>query len=171
MSVDPNFSASRRAFLKLPSEPETKVIRPPWTDEQSVSAHCTGCRSCVEACPQSILRMDDSARPAVSFEGQECTFCEKCAQACDEPVFDLTRALAFELKAKIETGCLQDHGISCQSCRDTCPQSAIRVDLTKRPFGRLKVDEEACTGCGACLGVCPQDVISLAAPPPATEAA
>jgi ferredoxin-type protein NapF len=115
--------------------------------------------------------LDDTAKPIVSFDGNECTFCEKCAQACEEPVFDLSRAQAFELKATIKSGCLQEHGISCQSCRDTCPQSAIRVDLTKRPFGRLKVDETACTGCGACLAVCPQDVISLVSPSPATEAA
>ncbi len=171
MSANPDFSASRRSFLKLPSQPEAAAIRPPWSDEASVRAHCTGCKACVEACPETILLMDRAGKPKVEFDGRECTFCRKCAESCGEPVFDLTRSRPWDLKATIAAGCLQEHGISCQLCRDACPVSAIRVDLDKRPFGRLKIEEAACTGCGACLSVCPQEVLSLITPNDATELA
>lgn len=171
MSADPKFSASRRAFLNLPRQPQEDVIRPPWSDEASVGAHCTGCNACVSACPETILRPDAKGRPAVRFDGGECTFCGKCADACSENVFDLTRPRPFELLAEIGSGCLQQHGISCQLCRDTCPAGAIRIDLEKRPFGVLKIETAACTACGACLGVCPQDALTLVNHSPESEAA
>ncbi len=118
----------------------------------------------MEACPESILRPDSAGRPLVAFDGGECTFCGKCADACNEGVFDPGRLPPWDLKAAFQPGCLQDHGISCQLCRDMCPTSAIRVDLTKRPFGRLKIDETACTGCGACLAVCPQNALAVTFP-------
>ncbi|SHM62261.1 ferredoxin-type protein NapF [Roseibium suaedae] len=161
MSPDPDFSASRRAFLKLRSQPETVTFRPPWTDGRRIAASCTGCKACVSACPESILQLDQTQKPMVVFDGRECTFCGKCAEACEEPVFDLHQPAPWDLKAGIGEGCLQQHGISCQLCRDSCPTSAIRVDLTKRPFGSLTIAADACTGCGACLGVCPQDVIAI----------
>ena len=136
-----------------------------------MSAGCTGCGACVEACPQSILFADADGRPFVRFDGGECTFCEKCVQACDEPVFDLRRKQPFEARARIESACLQFHGISCQSCRDHCPNGAIRIDLASKPFGQLRVDEEICTGCGACLSTCPQEAIALKVPSKEMESA
>jgi len=171
MATDQNFSASRRAFLKLPCPPESKTIRPPWTDENAIAAACTGCNGCIEACPENILGTDPAGRPVVEFNGGECTFCRKCAEACDANVFDLTREAPWNLVAALQPGCLQDHGISCQLCRDLCPATAIRVDLAKRPFGRLKIDTAVCTGCGACLAACPQDALAIVSPIPAREVA
>lgn len=161
MSADPKFSASRRSFLRLRSQPKVEVVRPPWTDEALVVADCTSCNACIDACPETILKPDADGRPMVTFDGRECTFCQKCAASCKANVFDLTREDPWPLKAEIQQGCLQDQGISCQLCRDSCPQSAIRVDLTKRPFGRLKIDTDLCNGCGACLSTCPQNVLAL----------
>ncbi|EAV41905.1 Iron sulfur protein [Roseibium aggregatum IAM 12614] len=171
MSPDPHFSASRRAFLKLPSQPDINRLRPPWTDEALVAARCTGCNACSKACPESILRPDDTVRPEVVFDGGECTFCGKCADACAQDVFDTERTPAWPMKAEFQPGCLQDHGIACQVCRDICPTSAIRIDLTKRPFGRLRIETDACTGCGACLPVCPQDALAIAQPEEDVETA
>jgi len=170
-STDPQFSASRRAFLKLSSQPKIEPIRPPWTDESAVVSLCTACNGCIDACPEHILRADAAGKPIVVFDGGECTFCGKCAEACGASVFDPHRAQPWTLKAELQPGCLQDHGISCQLCRDNCPVSAIRVDLDKRPFGRLKIDTDTCTGCGACLGVCPQEALKMVFPGTETEAA
>ncbi|MEP3045758.1 MAG: ferredoxin-type protein NapF [Roseibium sp.] len=127
----------------------------------AVNDHCTSCSDCVDACPETILKSDSNGKPMIVFDGKECTFCQKCAEACNSNVFDLSRSPAWSLKADIKPGCLQEHGISCQVCRDTCPTSAIKVDLEKRPFGQLRIESDACTGCGGCLSVCPQDVLVL----------
>ncbi len=136
-----------------------------------VAARCTGCNACSKACPESILRPDDTGRPEVVFDGGECTFCGKCADACAQDVFDTERTPAWPMKAEFQPGCLQDHGIACQVCRDICPTSAIRIDLTKRPFGRLRIEPDACTGCGACLPVCPQDALAIVQPEEDVETA
>jgi ferredoxin-type protein NapF len=171
MTSDPQFSASRRAFLKLPSQPKFDPIRPPWTDDASVAAKCTACNACIVACPETILQPDASGKPMVVFDGRECTFCGKCSDACQDAVFDRSRTPPWDLKASLQPGCLQDHGISCQLCRDSCPVSAIRVDLDKRPFGRLKIETAACIGCGACLAVCPQESLAMFTQHPEPEAA
>ncbi|MEP1933257.1 MAG: ferredoxin-type protein NapF [Roseibium sp.] len=161
MSQKSEFSASRRAFLKLPDKPETIVIRPPWATDTGISNNCTSCGDCVTACPKTILRKGHNGKPLVDFNGKECTFCMKCADACQENVFDLSLSPPWGLKAEIEPECLQVKGISCQLCRDNCPVSAIKIDLEKRPFGQLKIHTETCTGCAACLAVCPENAIAL----------
>ncbi|MCV0428600.1 MAG: ferredoxin-type protein NapF [Roseibium sp.] len=171
MSADPKFSASRRSFLKLHSQPKPLAIRPPWSDEASVNGQCTSCNACIDVCPESILQADANGQPVVIFDGGECTFCQKCAAACEAHVFDLARTEPWSYKAEIQKGCLQDEGISCQLCRDSCPQTAIRVDVAKRPFGRLRIDPDACNGCGACLVTCPQEVLLLKSAGYETEAA
>ncbi len=148
-------------------------MRPPWTDAEQVAARCTACKACEAACPEGIIRSDSRGHPFIefgraadsasdgAFDGRECTFCGKCAESCEAGVFDLARTPPWDRIAQINEGCLQDSGVSCHVCRDFCPVSAIRIDLEKRPFGRLKIDAQACTGCGACLGACPQDVLTL----------
>lgn len=44
----------------------------------------------------------------------------------------------------------------CAICTLACPPGALR-----RVGGRILVAHSACTGCGACLGVCPKEAISL----------
>ena len=161
MASDTPFSPGRRSFLSLSSSEgkDTVRLRPPWTDEAAIAAACTGCSDCIGVCPENILRADPRGAPMVEFDGGECTFCGKCAEACQEDVFDTTRTPPWPFKANLGDGCLQELGISCQLCRDVCPASAISVDLSQRPVGRLLIDSEACTGCGTCLGTCPEEAL------------
>jgi ferredoxin-type protein NapF len=66
-------------------------------------------------------------------------------------------------KATISDACLAEAGVSCMACRDACPEEAIRF----RPRLGLpflpEVDLAACTGCGACIEVCPASAIAIAA--------
>jgi len=65
--------------------------------------------------------------------------------------------------AIISDDCLAKAGIVCRSCGDACPASAIRF----RPrFGlppEAIVINDACTGCGECVAVCPGNAIALGA--------
>lgn len=67
--------------------------------------------------------------------------------------------------AVISGQCLPRRGIACMSCRDNCPEDAIR--FRPRAGGPFlpDIDAEACSGCGECVGACPVDAITLAATP------
>lgn len=46
--------------------------------------------------------------------------------------------------------CLNPRGGACERCVEACPANAVALDEAGAPV----VDEEACTGCGVCVGVC-----------------
>lgn len=158
-------SLARRSLLMgRPDEGQSLSAerRPPWTDGSFTDA-CVRCGDCVEACPENILFKGDGGFPIIRFENSECTFCQECVRVCSEPVFDLSRP-AFSWRASIRDNCLALANIHCQSCQDACQDSAIRFvpALGHVPTPDVSVDD--CTGCGACLAVCPQDAIELVVP-------
>ena len=65
--------------------------------------------------------------------------------------------------ATISIACLAKQGIACQSCRDACPQDAIR--FRPRAGGPFlpEVNEALCNGCGVCMAPCPAEAIAVAA--------
>lgn len=154
-------SLARRSFLRG-GRTLSAERRPPWTDESFTDA-CVRCGDCIDACPENVLFKGDGGFPQIGFQDEGCTFCEECVRACNEPVFDLARE-AFSWRARIRDNCLALANIHCQSCQDACEPEAIRFSpsLAHVPTPRVALDD--CTGCGACVAVCPQDAIELAAP-------
>lgn len=155
---------SRRGFLTGRQAPAFRPV-PPGVDMTSLSA-CTGCGDCVRACPQDILLVSDG-RVAVDFSLGECTFCNACAEACVEPVFAAIHAeqpaarAVMSHVAAISDACLARQGVTCMSCRDACPEEAIRfAPRAGGPFLPV-LDASLCSGCGACIAPCPTDAIVL----------
>jgi len=101
--------------------------------------------------------------PSLDFSQSECTFCGECAQACPEPVFLAERVFRLPVVAAISDDCLAQRRIACQSCAEACSEQAIR--FRPRMGGPFvpELDGAKCTGCGACLNICPADAISLRA--------
>ena len=78
---------------------------------------------------------------------------------------DVTRRTKAALPpiAMISAACLARQGIACQSCRDACPQDAIRFrPRVGGPF-LPEVDDALCNGCGACMAPCPAGAVAVAA--------
>ena len=149
----------RRGFLSGRFVAKPSAVRPPWSREATIVAACTGCDACVTACPQDIIRLDAGKHPVIDFSANDCTFCGRCAEICPEPVFD-RKALAFQHVAVIGTACFAARGVVCQSCGDICPEMAISFRPRIGGPAMPALSGDRCTGCGACIGICPAQAIS-----------
>jgi len=122
----------------------------------------------VDACPTSIISIRGGI-PVLDFRQGECTFCGQCAERCPERVFPPEPATQFQHHAAIGGNCLAMNRVDCQACRDVCQPMAIRFRPQRGGPFRPSLDEAACTGCGACVAVCPASAVSMV--PNAVEAA
>ena len=113
----------------------------------------------MRACPERVLIRGADGLPRFEAHAGECTFCGDCVTACDSGAFEPARDPPWTLVAQVAATCLSAQGVVCASCRDTCPATAIHVPPAAR--GIAVIEADACTGCGACIGSCPVDALSL----------
>jgi ferredoxin-type protein NapF len=160
---------SRRAFLfGAKGEPQADTaLRPPWSLPDAFPDRCTGCGSCVTACPEEIVTLDEKNRAIVDFQRGAglCSFCGACADVCPEPVFLTSAARAatppWSLRVTIGAACLTHDGVMCQSCKDACGEDAIRFVYAAGCIPAPVVDLDRCTGCGGCVAPCPATAIEI----------
>lgn len=156
----------RRAFLrgKSPRLNQT-AIRPPWSLPFAAFVHaCTRCDDCIRACPQHILQRGDGGYPETIFRSGECTFCGECAAVCKAgafPVAERHPGNAWQLVVSISPACLSLNSVVCRTCGEHCDTRAIRFLLQSGAVAMPNIDAASCTGCGACVGVCPVNAIRV----------
>lgn len=162
--------AKRRGFFKALSTPlrgeeqTTLPIRPPYNSDSSLFHKvCTTCETkpCVGVCDEEIIIIADDGTPELDFSRRGCTYCDACAEACDKEVLMLGSQTS-QINAKITldmTKCVAWHDVICASCRDVCYDRAIKFLGILRP----QINDEACTNCGFCIGVCPSYAINVSA--------
>lgn len=151
---------SRRQLLTGRIARPAPEFRPPWTTETNLAAACTRCGDCARACPQGIIDLS-AGLPRIRFDGRDCTFCGECAAACQTGAFGDTAATPWPVTVALGAGCLMPAGIACRLCTDACDRGALGFDMALRPVGGIAVVADACTGCGACLPVCPTGRLTL----------
>ena len=99
----------------------------------------------------------------IEIDAQKCTACKACELACS---FSKEGAFVPNL-SRIRVMQLYDVGMNvpvvCVNCMDApcivaCPTGAVYRDASV-PVVRIK--EEECTGCGACVRACPFGAVDL----------
>lgn len=138
---------------------------PPVIASQVSHASCMGCDGrCLSVCETGVIRLHPKEHglagvPWLDFSVARCTFCRKCVDACPQIESSPDRLACPAVGiAEIDLArCLAYTGVFCISCQSSCTYQAIQRDRLSRPQMRTDV----CTGCGACVSVCPVQAIGV----------
>ena len=142
---------------------EPSPIRPPWAiTEQEFTDCCTRCGACTEICPEHIIKTGDGNFPEIDFTKGECTFCEACVKSCQPQALKVTAgAIPWLHYARINENCLSFNKIACARCAEECESQSIKLDYSPDGVCRPEVNSNSCSGCGACISICPVSAITI----------
>ena len=158
-------AVSRRQFLRGNLTGQNAEIRPPWAvAENEFVTRCDQCSECVAACPSHLIEAANDGLPFMNFLKGECDFCNACARACATGALvyrDEANQPIWSLAATIESTCIAFNGVVCRTCGEHCETTAIRFVHVVGRGAMPQVDFERCTGCGACVSVCPVKAVSM----------
>jgi ferredoxin-type protein NapG len=140
------------------------VIRPPGAGSEATFLKlCLKCHKCIKACPYMALRaalahngFDDNT-PILSTGSSFCRFCPDfpCVKACPTEALSSKNNLSKIGQALIlPKKCLRRKNIACNACEQICRQGAKAIKCDSLPALPM-INDKRCTGCGACLTVCP----------------
>lgn len=152
--------ARRRLFSRKTVE-DSAIIMPWVKSAASFTDDCTRCGKCVSACETNVIINGDGGFPTVDFSRGECTFCYQCADVCPEPIFLPQASAPWQIKADIKQNCLAYQNVECRSCGETCDTMAIQFKLQLNKVAQPVINVDDCSGCGACVSVCPTAAIHV----------
>jgi ferredoxin-type protein NapF len=158
-------TVDRRQFLRGRLRPGTLPLRPPWAlAEADFTAACTRCDQCLLQCAEGILVRGSGGFPELDFSRGACSFCGACLANCEPGALAARQPSArnaWRQTAEIGPGCLSARGIVCRACGDACEPRAIGFRLVVGGKATPELQLARCTGCGACLSVCPVQAVSI----------
>lgn len=154
---------SRRNFLRGKFSPRKSALRPPWAiPEDAFLDACTRCGECIRACPSHVVVDRDAGYPSIDFSFGECTFCGDCVAACKSGALRQRDGQPpWTARAAIGEDCLAQQRVECRICGDLCAAGIIRFKPQLGGSSLPLLDHERCTGCGACVAVCPTQAIKV----------
>lgn len=153
------FDANKRSLFRAKKAISTEHALPWIISADQFLDNCTQCGDCLSACPEQIIVKGDGGFPAINFDLGECDFCGKCALACEAPIFKELSETPWQKKALIDDACFANQQIYCRSCAESCESQALtfQIGISAVP----QIDNELCTGCGACVAPCPANAIEV----------
>lgn len=157
------FNTNKRALFRRLISRENH-LRPPWSiGEYDFVESCVNCSDCISACPESILVLDSNKHPRVNFQLGECTFCGDCVDVCQTGALNraTVNSQPWNAKAVLNEDCLGDKNTLCRSCGEVCEHGAIVFPPSLNGIIAPEINRESCTGCGACVSICPTDALNV----------
>ncbi len=157
----PAVSASPGSLIGIP-------VRPPGAlPEQKFRETCSRCGECVRVCPVQCIKIDPSGvkgagAPYIEIDSAACVMCDGllCMNSCPSgalvpiPIGDIDMGTAVW----DEQTCVRTRGENCTICVDQCPVGEVAIQLEA---GKIKVNDDGCTGCGVCQNRCPTSPKSI----------
>jgi ferredoxin len=150
-------------------------ITPPGSNSPShFSEACTGCHLCVDICPTRVIQPSimqyghkGILQPTLDFQVGYCeNECNLCGNVCPTGAIQ-PLLLAHKKQTKIGQVSLKkelcvvfERQEKCGVCIEICPTKAISP-LEMNGLLHPEVDQDLCTGCGACQFVCPTEPKAL----------
>ena len=115
---------------------------------------CLGYGDCAKVCPQDAITVENGV---AIVNPRKCIGCGICTRECPNGIIhlipDVTRVVvecSNHDKGAITRKACSNGCIGCMKCQKTCPSGAITVI-----DNLATIDYSKCTGCGACVEVCP----------------
>jgi ferredoxin-type protein NapF len=157
-------SLSRRNLLRGRAGAAGLPLRPPGAISETLfTDKCTSCGDCIAVCPQHIVFEGSGGYPEVDFRQGECTFCNRCIDVCPEDVLLPTIQPPWRLELRISASCLAQRQVVCQTCGDACEVEAVHFRPQLGSVAVPRIDQDVCTGCGACIAACPENALKAVA--------
>ena len=162
--MDQAVNLSRRNLLRGRSASVALPLRPPGAIPESLfTDKCTSCGECIAVCPQKIVFKGSGGFPEVNFRQGECTFCVRCIDVCAENVLSHAIQPPWRLELRLENSCLAKRQVVCQTCGDACEAEAVHFRPRPGSVAIPHIDQNVCTGCGACIAACPENALKAVA--------
>ncbi len=126
---------------------------------------CDFCEDCLNVCDAGALKKlpfsgdlpanNNNSNKRMSNKRE--AFSESADEASSESFLP-----PWHIKASIDlNNCLSMNATICRSCGESCDDEAIKFNLKLGGIAEPVLNTEACTGCGACLSVCPVQAVKL----------
>ena len=123
---------------------------------------CDFCEDCLNVCETSALKKFPATNHNTKKreEQSESSTVDKESSTFDKESDSYLPP--WHIKASIDlTNCLSMNGTICRSCGESCDDKAIQFNLKLGGIAEPILNQDHCTGCGACFSVCPVQIIEL----------
>ena len=125
-----------------------------YSGDRLCNCACLGYGDCVRACPEHAISIENGI---ARVNPSACIGCGVCTRECPNGIIhlipDVSRVVvecSNHDKGAITRKACKNGCIGCGKCEKTCPHGAIKV-----VDNLAVIDYEKCTGCAACVAVCP----------------